>query len=170
MILKRFETLRPWIEGKKVLHIGCVQHDWKKSLRDRWIHGYIAQHSDETIGIDISKNDIKELAKKGYRVETANAENFDLSTEFDVVFAGELIEHLEDLRGFLISCKRHMAVDSKLIVTTPNSFGVVYFLTRLFGLRFTNPEHTCWFNEETIEQLLNRHNLKVIEKKFLFQD
>ena len=86
---------------------------------------------------------------------------------FDVVFAGELIEHLEDLRGFLNSCKRHMTVDSKLIITTPNSFGVVYFLTRLFGLRFTNPEHTCWFNEETIEQLLKRHNLKVIEKKFL---
>ncbi|HEX75377.1 MAG TPA: class I SAM-dependent methyltransferase [Dehalococcoidia bacterium] len=167
MTLKRFEALKPWIEGKRVLHIGCVQHNWQKSLTNSWIHAYIVKQSREAMGIDILEEGVRELAEGGYKVETADAENFDLNAEFDVIFAGELIEHLEDLGGFLDSCKRHMGAESKLIITTPNSFGIVYFITRLFGIRFVNPEHTCWFDEQTIGQLLNRHSLEVIERKFL---
>lgn len=167
MTLKRFEALKPWIEGKRVLHIGCVEHDWQKSSRNDWIHNYIVKYSKEAIGIDILKEDVRELVKRGYRVEIADAQNFDLNTKFDVIFSGELIEHLQDFIGFLDSCKRHMRPDSKLIITTPNSFGVVYFIVRLFGIKFVNPEHMCWFDEQTIEQLLNRHSLEVIERKFL---
>ena len=119
------------------------------------------------MGIDMLEEGVRELAKRGFKSETANAEHFNLNTEFDVIFAGELIEHLEDFRGFLDSCKRHMTADSKLIITAPNSFGVVYFVVRLLGIKFVNVEHTCWFDEQTIEQLLNRHSLKIIERKFL---
>ena len=167
MTLIRFEALKPWIKGKKVLHVGCVQHDWQKSAKDTWIHGYIVEHSREAIGIDILEDHLRELAKQGYRVECQNAESFDLKTKFDIIFAGEIIEHLENLDGFLESCKRHIEPDSKLIITTPNSFGIIYFIARLFRLKFVNPEHTCWFDEQTIEQFLNRHNLKIVEKEFL---
>lgn len=167
MTLKRFEALKPWIEGRKVLHVGCVKHDWQQSLRNDWIHSHIVKYSREAIGIDTLEEGVTELVKRGYKVEIADAENFDLNTDFDVLFVGELIEHLEDFRGFLDSCKKHMRDDSKLVITTPNSFGVVYFIVRLFGIRFVNVEHTCWFDEQTIEQLLNRHELEVIESKFL---
>jgi 2-polyprenyl-3-methyl-5-hydroxy-6-metoxy-1,4-benzoquinol methylase len=165
--IKRFTALKPWIEDKKVLDIGCVKHDWHQSARSDWIHALIIKHSKEAIGIDISEEGVRELAERGYKVEVANAENFELNTHFDVIFAGELIEHLEDKKGFINSCKKHMNVDSKLIITTPNSFGIVYFFVRLIGINFINSEHTCWFDEQTLEQLLNRHDLQVIEKKFL---
>ena len=110
---------------------------------------------------------IKELFRQGYKVQIANAEEYNLDTDFDVIFAGELIEHLENIGGFLESCKKHMRADSKLIITTPNSFGIIYFIMRLFGKRFVNPEHVCWFDEQTLEQFLKRHGLKPVEKRFL---
>ena len=60
-----------------------------------------------------------------------------------------------------------MRANSQLIITTPNSFGMIYFITRLFGKRFVNPEHVCWFDEQTLEQVLKRHGLKPVEKKYL---
>ena len=167
MTLKRFETLKPWLEEKRVLDIGCVKHDWKQHSRSDWIHGLIVEHSREAIGIDISEEGVAELANRGYTIQMANAEDFYLETDFDVLFAGELIEHLENLKGFLNSCKKHMRADSKLIITTPNSFGIVYFVARLLGINFVNSEHTCWFDEQTLEQLLNRHGIEVIHKAFL---
>lgn len=167
MTLKKFSLLKPYIEGKKVLHLGCVEHDWREALKDSWIHSCIVEHSREAVGLDILEDDLKQLAKRGYKVEHGDAENFALGTKYDVIFAGELIEHLENFRGFLESCKRHMKPDSKLILTTPNSHGIRYMLFYLLGRRFIEPEHTCWFDVQTIEQLLNRHNLKIIEKKFV---
>jgi hypothetical protein len=166
-VLERYKSLKPWIAGKTVLHIGCVQHDWKESEKDTWIHSYIAEHAKETLGIDIQEEGIIELGKRGYNVRTADAESFDLNTRFEVIFAGELIEHLQDFRGFFNSCQRHMNASSKLIITTPNSFGAIYFLTRLLGIKFINPEHTCWFDEQTLGQTLNRNGFKVINKKLL---
>ena len=61
--MKRFKTLKPWIEGKKTLHIGCVKHNWQESLRSSWIHAFIVKHSKETTGIDILEEDVKELVK-----------------------------------------------------------------------------------------------------------
>lgn len=38
----------------------------------------------------------------------ADAQNFNLARTFDAVFAGELIEHLDDFNGFLCSARRHL--------------------------------------------------------------
>jgi 2-polyprenyl-3-methyl-5-hydroxy-6-metoxy-1,4-benzoquinol methylase len=167
MIPERFIVLKPWIEGKKVLHIGCVQHRYQEWVKESWIHGFITDNASETIGIDIIEDGIKELSRQGYNVQTANAEDFNLNTDFDVIFAGELIEHLDNIGGFLDSCKKHMKDESQLIISTPNSFGIIYYITRFFGIRFINPEHVCWFDEQTLEQVLKRHGLKPEEKKFL---
>ncbi len=167
MIPERFAALKPWIEGKKVLHIGCVQHHHQESSKESWIHRFITENASEAVGLDIVEEDIKELSRQGYKVQIANAEEYNLHTDFDVIFAGELIEHLENIGGFLESCKKHMRADSQLIITTPNCFGIMYSISRLFGRRFVNPEHVCWFDEQTLEQVLKRHGLKPVEKKYL---
>lgn len=161
MIPERFKVLKPFIEGKEVLHLGCVQHDWKVSVQQAWIHSFIAKYSEKLIGIDILEDDAKKLTQIGYDIRYGNAESFNLSMKFDVVFAGELIEHLGNLEGFFDSCKRHMKSDSKLIITTPNCFGIRYSLWHLLGRRFVNPEHTCWFDRHTIKQLLNRYGFRI---------
>ena len=47
MIPERFAALKPWIEGKKVLHIGCVQHHHQESSKESWIHRFITENASE---------------------------------------------------------------------------------------------------------------------------
>lgn len=168
--LNRIRYIKPYFEGKKVLHIGCVAHDWRESLKEDWIHDYLIKHSKEVIGIDILEKDIKELVKRGYDIRYANAEEFNLKIKFDVIFAGELIEHLENLKGFLESCKSHMNPGSILIISTPNCFGLRYILWHMLGRKFVNSEHKCWFDFWTIRQLLEFHGFEIITEDYLLLD
>lgn len=125
------------------------------------MHRFIVENAREVLGLDVLEEDVRKLNQLGYDIKCGNAENFDLGVQFDVVFAGELIEHLEDFRGFLESCKKHMRKDSKLIITTPNCFGIRYLSWHLLNKPYETPEHTCLFSEKTLSQLLDRHDLTV---------
>jgi precorrin-6B methylase 2 len=83
----RIRYLKPYINGKKLLHIGCVNHDWQTSLNNDWIHAHPEKYADTT-GIDTLESDIHELKKRGFNVKQGDAEAFDLDTTFDVIFAG----------------------------------------------------------------------------------
>jgi predicted TPR repeat methyltransferase len=164
----RIRYLEPYITGKKLLHLGCVRHDWQESLSSDWIHAFLEKYADTT-GIDILESDIEELKKRGFNVQQGNAEEFDLNTTFDVIFAGELVEHLENLKGFCDSCKRHMSTNSLLIITTPNSFGIRYWIRYAAIRKKTrfNTEHKCWFDSETISTLLEHNGFEVVRVDYL---
>ena len=158
---KRFEAIKPYIQGKKVLDIGVVQHDIKNVDKDKWLHRLICEAAEDTKGIDIDKEGINYLKEKGYNVEYADAQEFDLNEKFDVVVAGELIEYLDNFQGFLKSVKKHLKQDGLFILTTPNVFYFRHFFQVLFFNKpRLNPEHTCWFDENTLKQLLNRYGFK----------
>jgi len=163
MEFERFKLLKPYIENKDVLDIGCCgEYTLEYSRPEGFLHGNIKKYAKSVFGIDISKECIEFLKERGYNVEIANAENFDLNQKFDVVVAGELIEHLSNFEGFFNSVKKHLKDDGLLILTTPNVF---YFKEILFlvlrGYPPVNPEHTCYFDEVTLRQLLGRFDFSV---------
>ena len=157
----RFEIIKQYIVKKKVLDLGIVQHDVYKIKKEYWLHRLICSYSKECIGVDIKKEGIVYLRKKGYEVYLADVQEFNLNRKFEVVVAGELIEHLTNFEGFFTSVKKHMHEESKLILTTPN----MYFLPRVIKIIFRgkkiNPEHNCWFDELTIKQLLNSQGFEI---------
>ena len=126
------------------------------------MHNKIKKCAASVTGIDISKEGVEFLKRKGYDIKLANAEDFNLNQKFDVVVAGELIEHLANFEGFLNSVRKHLKDNGLLILTTPNMF---YFKEALFlilrGFPPVNPEHTCYFDEVTLRQLLNRFGFSV---------
>ena len=97
----------------------------------------------------------------------ADAGEIDLGRRFDVVHAGELIEHLDNPRAFLQAAKRHLRPDSRLILTTPNPFCVTNFIYRLGGTAKLNRDHQCWYCEDTLRQLLDRNGFTTVELRFL---
>jgi 2-polyprenyl-3-methyl-5-hydroxy-6-metoxy-1,4-benzoquinol methylase len=158
----RFEVVRPLLVGSSVLDVGCASRYGNLD----WLHGRIAAEFSDQVGIDINEATIDELQGQGYDVQVADAQHFDLGRTFDVVFAGELVEHLDDFHGFLQCARRHLTPGGRLILTTPNSFYVGNFVYRWGGHGQVHPEHTCWFCEDTLRTLLGRNGFSRVEISF----
>lgn len=163
-----FKTIYPMIKERKILDVGCVEHSAiAKDKNPFWVHDFLKDNGN-VLGIDILKNDISILTKKGYNMVVGNAETFELFQEFDIIFAGELIEHLSNPGLFLQQSKKHMGENSLLILTTPNTF----YSPRLFkciGKMTDDPEvnmeHTNWFSPTTIRTLLEREGFDILNIK-----
>lgn len=150
------------MRGKKVLDLGCVRHNVSETKKQGWLHGEIVKQASAVLGVDYLQDEIEVLKQEGYNVVCANVEKMDLNDQFDVIVAGDIIEHLNDFRGFLESVRRHMRSDSVLLVSTPNPITPLRFFRLLFsGKVQANKEHTCWFTEKVLRQLLQRFGLKL---------
>jgi SAM-dependent methyltransferase len=110
---------------------------------------------------------VKVLNAKGFDVVLADAQNFDLGRTFDVIVAGDIIEHLGDLNGFLTSCKKHLRPNGRLLISTPNPWywrNIVK--AALHKEVLNNPEHVVWICPRLLRQLVRRHDMDVGEIKF----
>lgn len=155
---ERFDQIKDFFVQKEVLDIGCTNGYHRKD----WIHRQIVEVAGNTIGLDIEVSRIEEMQAEGFQVMEGNATDFNISKTFDVIHAGELIEHLDNFHGFLSSCHKHLNDDGLLIITTPNALRITNFLYSLTGRLLVNAEHTCWFCETTLSTLLTRNHFTPI--------
>ncbi len=156
----------PWVKkfvhGKKVLDLGCVRHNLDETYKDIWLHGIIRQEAKSVLGVDYLEKEVEELRKRGFDVVCTNVETMDLDDKFDVVVAGDLIEHLNNFGMFLEKVKLHMKPDGIFLVTTPNPVNIMRFFSILQrGKAGANPEHTCWFTEQVLSQLVERYGMYI---------
>jgi 2-polyprenyl-3-methyl-5-hydroxy-6-metoxy-1,4-benzoquinol methylase len=160
-----FDIILPYIKDKEVLDIGCVNHDSKLKDDPLWVHGFLKRHSN-VLGVDILQEEVEKLKKDGYNVICGDAETMDLGKRYDVIVAGELIEHLSNQGLFLNNCKKHLTTNGLLILTTPHTFNLRYSIMNLFLLR-DNPkvcqEHTCQYSPQTIRELLERNGFDIVK-------
>ena len=158
-------TILPYIKDKEVLDLGCVEHALENKNKKRiWVHDFLRAHARHVVGIDILEKDIMLLKKQGYDVYYKSAETFTFNKKFDIIFAGELIEHLSNPGLFLKQSKRHLKKDGILVLTTPNAFNLRRVLE--CSLLYTNDpgvnnEHVCWYSPTVIKELLSRYNFHI---------
>jgi 2-polyprenyl-3-methyl-5-hydroxy-6-metoxy-1,4-benzoquinol methylase len=162
-IRERFDAVKDLIKASSVLDIGSAS----RHLRSDWLHGLIAEQCDDVVGIDIDEASVEAVKAKGYDIRVGDARDFDLGRKFEVVFAGEVIEHIDDARGFLQSARRHLLPTGRLVLTTPNAFYIANFVYRLGGQAHVHPEHTCWYCEKTIKRLLEMNGFDQVEVSFI---
>ena len=134
---------------------------------------------------DAPHNQLKRVAKEVYALDLdfdrsafpdevhyvkASAEDFDFGElKFDVVFAGDLIEHLSNPGLFLEAAKRALKPGGLLLVTTPNCFNMWNVLSKITHYEpVVNKDHTCYFNEKTIRQLYGKNGWEVEEFLYLY--
>lgn len=161
-LLQRAEQILPWVQGPRVLDIGCAAHAMKFDS-PHWLHGLLCKQFPETVGLDIRPDLIEQLRSIGYaNVYLGNAENFDLGREFDTIVAGDLIEHLSNPGAFLTCVKKHLAPSGRLIVTTPYPFclfGIGYAIWN-YPRTTWNLEHTHWVCPQTLHEACRRIGLE----------
>lgn len=178
-LVRRADFIRKACRGKKVLHLGCTNHPFtEQSLKDKSLLHFDIQAAAKVLyGFDYDQEGIDILERAGaenlYRADLEKLEEVVLDETFDVIIAGEMIEHLSNPGLFLRGIRRFMRADTDLIITTINAYGALRFF--IYGLRGkggrnepVHPDHVAYYSYKTLSLVLERENLRV--KKFLFYD
>lgn len=168
-VINRLSVIEPLIKGKSVLDIGCVDSrpGNVRKYESSGLHKFLKLHAGELLGVDLDADGAKEMQTMGYNVIAGNAENMDLGQQFDCIVAGEIIEHLNNAGNFLETLKKHLKDDGVIIITAPNAFCITNIM-RIFKGNHINvhPDHTCWYDPVTLQQLISRFQLKATHLYF----
>lgn len=132
-----------------------------------WPHLAIKGRAREVYGVDLDFN--RNIFSDQTHYFKQNAESIEIPVRFNVIFAGDVIEHFSNPGMFLDSCRKTLKPDGKLIISTPNCFNLFSITEKIMKPEPTvNRDHTCYFNSRTLSQLLARHGFKVVEISFVY--
>jgi len=158
--LARYEFALQYVDGKKVLDIGCGS-------------GYgvdlIASKASEVIGVDISKEAMN-YARQHYKrknitfcVGDAIHLDFLKDRKFDVIICFEVIEHVANYFQCLKEIRRLLKHDGILIISTPNKR---YYNPN--SEKLVNPFHVIEFELADFKELLGKYfgNVKVFGQRY----
>lgn len=81
---------------------------------------------------------------------------------FDVILAGDIIEHLNNPGAFLGEL-RACGPDPELLITTPNAFGLKLALRNFLGVADDSHEHTYLFSPLVLRNLLLRYGFSDLQ-------
>jgi SAM-dependent methyltransferase len=133
--------------GRRVLDIGCRYG----TLTSRYAAG------NDVVGIDIDKEALETAEQLGIETVWADAEEplpFDDET-FDVVVAGELLEHVRDPAALVGEAHRVLRPGGTFVGSVPNSFRLKNRLRFLAGHQpERDPTHLHVFTPTDVRQLL----------------
>ncbi len=156
----RVSFIMDHIRGKKVLHLGCG--DWpfteKRLKQSSMLHQQMMGVADDLVGVDLEPSAVKLMEEAGIdKVYLGNSEDslFEiLRQKFDVIVAGEVLEHLLNPGLFLESIKTVCNEDSILIITTQNFAPIKRLPRLLLRKEVVHPDHTYYFSYSTLTRLL----------------
>lgn len=116
-------------ETIKALDIACYDGTIAKLIKDKI-------GNCNMYGIDYSNNTEKLVKEKGInfkKVDLNKVIDFSDNT-FDIIFAGEIIEHIYDTDLFIQEVKRILKPNGRFIITTPNVVSFGRRIMYLFGI------------------------------------
>lgn len=164
----------------RILDIGCGDGTFAAEIKQ-------AVGDGEVYGIDISDADVALARKRGVDARVADVDSGRLPFEaatFDLVYAGEVIEHLYDPDHLLDEVARLLTPGGVAILDTPNLAYLVNRLALLLGyqpfltdvsLRHNVGKllypmgssggggHIRVFTRRALEQLLRLHDFQIVE-------
>jgi hypothetical protein len=178
-LVQRVDFIKKSCIGKRVLHLGCTNYPYTKEAieNDMLLHFELEKQAKELYGFDFDQAGLDILAEAGaknlYRADLQKLEDVALDEKFDVIIAGEMIEHLSNPGLFLRGIKRFMNEQTELIITTINAYCAMRFV--IYGLRGkgggnepVHPDHVAYYSYKTLKLLLERENIQI--KEFCFYD
>jgi SAM-dependent methyltransferase len=136
--------------GRRVLDVGCRAGALTRSYLD----------GNTVVGLDVDREALEEAAELGIETVWADAQQrlpFQDET-FDVVVAGEVLEHLADPRAFIEEAFRVLRPGGTFVGSVPNAFRLKNRLRFFVG---RNP-----LDDPTMLQLLSPDDLLALLRDF----
>lgn len=148
-----------------LLDIGCSTGCWAT----HWISkGWVAS------GVEINQGYVELAKQRGVDAHYCDLNSSTLpfpDAHFDLVFAGEVIEHLIDTDGFIRECARCTKPGGHVIITTPNLASFENRLRLLLGFypvwvnyNLSGSGHVRAYTPRALKKQLATHGLRVIQQ------
>ncbi len=158
---------------KSMLDIGAGEHDIKY-FNENWEHAIYKSHAQSTVAIEIDQDLCDFYNSKGFdfRCIDATSEIY-LGQKFDVIYCGDVIEHVENSVNLLKFIDRHLNSNGLCVITTPNPYfekfkniakakSDVYFISNL--------EHIAWIVPTHMLEILRRTGTDLVFDSILIPD
>jgi methionine biosynthesis protein MetW len=133
--------------GNRVLDLGCRYGALTRAYAE----------GNEVVGVDVDREALAEAAKLGIETTWADVEEplpF-AAASFDVVVAGELLEHVRRPEHVVAEAQRLLRPGGRLVGSVPNAFRLRNRLRFLAGRApEDDPTHLHMFRPATVRELL----------------
>lgn len=183
-VVDRQTMLLALAEDRTILHLGCTNAPYTQDSIAAGTNLHVALRSrcrelwgldNDCVGLDalralgderLIEGDLEDLAASvGRHPGTADG--------FQLVIAGEIIEHLSNPGRFLDGLHAVVAPNGKVVLTTVNAYcGFRFAISALRGRGGTvepvHPDHVAYYSRSTLSLLLKRHGLAI--EQFGFYD
>jgi 2-polyprenyl-3-methyl-5-hydroxy-6-metoxy-1,4-benzoquinol methylase len=148
--------------GHEVLDVGAFDGQFSARIKER---------GNRVTALDVSAEALERAKLRGVDIVQA-----DLATtwpfencSFDVVFAGEIIEHLVDTDAFLTESRRVVRRGGRLVITTPNLASLGRRILLALGrnpyidtaLRTDQAGHVRYFVRSSLKTLLEENGFRI---------
>lgn len=167
-VVDRSSTLAEICRGQRVAHVGFADAGCEKTHQqdEGWLHSVLSNTAASLVGLDISRDAVAAAQNEGYEAyavdctRVADVAALGLGT-FDVVVAGEVLEHLEAPGPFLENMLLLTGDTGRLILTTPNAYRPQNVLLAMTQREWVHPDHVLTFSARTLMVLLERSGWRV---------
>lgn len=175
-IPNRVELLTQLSAGKKIIHLGCLDHlpliD-QKVKAGQWLHKRITEVASRCIGIDINE-EAKKHVETHYQINNIlikdiTSDNIPEITQstWDYAILGELLEHIDNPVDYLAGIRQKYGKHVKeIVITIPNGFTRQNFRRAKVSAELINSDHRYWFTPYTIAKVMFHAGIEVTEIQF----
>jgi len=163
--VSRVDLITKFCRNKTVLDLGCVNHNVENTEDENWLHGHIRKVASHLIGVDYSLESCRQLNLRGYEVLHGDVtKTLDIHDKFDVIHVGNIIEHLSNFEGLFLNIRRLLKDNGEVLISTANPFySEQYFYSAIKNDILVNPEHTCWIDPVTLNELGLRYGFNTTD-------
>ena len=144
----------------EVAHLGCADSPYTEELlaAGLLLHAHLVRVARVT-GFDVDDRALELLRQRmpGERFVQADVTAGvpeEERSRYDLVVAGEVLEHVPDADAFLHGCRELLAPGGRLCVTVPNACSPKIGLRALAGRESVHPDHRVYYGPRTLERTL----------------
>jgi len=151
-------------ENSKILDVGCNDGKIRFFLKN-----------PNYFGVDLDKNLILELNKKGVKAKQADLNKNELpfkNEKFDFVLLLDILEHVIDPQKLLLDAKKRLDISGRLIISLPNDYHILNKIRFIFNKHLTQDPfapygHLHYFPIKSGEKFIESNGFKILEKIYL---
>lgn len=157
-----------WLEAlcaeaavERVAHLGCADSPYTLELLDAGllVHARLVRVADVT-GFDVDPEALELLrgafpSQRFVEADVSSGVPDEERGVYDLVLAGEVLEHVPDADAFLRGCTALLQPGGRLCVTVPNACCPKLGLRALVGRESVHPDHRTYYGPHTLVRTLH---------------